>query len=42
MQCDIDEIIYPTLYVLEEVIYSKTGVKGPLKNRQNKDLEDKW
>ena len=23
-------------------IYSKTCVKGPLKNRQNKDLDDKW
>ena len=22
--------------------YSKTCVKGPLKNRQNKDLTDKW
>ena len=22
--------------------YSKTCVKGPLKNRQNKDLNDKW
>ena len=23
-------------------IYSKTYVKRPLKNRQNKDLNDKW
>ena len=23
-------------------IYSKTCVKRPLKNRQNKDLKDKW
>ena len=23
-------------------VYSKTCVKGPLKNRQNKDLNDKW
>ena len=22
--------------------YSKTSVKRPLKNRQNKDLNDKW
>ena len=24
------------------IIYSKTCVKRPLKNRQNKDLNDKW
>ena len=24
------------------IIYSKTCVKRPLKNRQNKDLDDKW
>ena len=26
----------------EHKIYSKTYVKRPLKNRQNKDLNDKW
>ena len=24
------------------ILYSKTCLKGPLKNRQNKDLTDKW
>ena len=27
---------------LSEEIYSKTYVKRPLKNRQNKNLDDKW
>ena len=25
-----------------KVLYSKTRVKQPLKNRQNRDLNDKW
>ena len=29
-------------YVLYHHSYSKNGHKGPLKNRQNKDLYDKW
>ena len=27
---------------MPEYLYSKTGVKRPLKNEQNKDLNDKW
>ena len=27
---------------MKKVNYSKTCVKRPLKNRQNKDLNDKW
>ena len=30
------------LKLLSAPIYSKTCVKRPLKNRQNKDLYDKW
>ena len=29
-------------YTYENTKYSKTGLKQPLKNRQNKDLNDKW
>ena len=29
-------------YTLKHSVYSKTCVKPSLKNRQNKDLNDKW
>ena len=32
----------PIFLQYSTVQYSKTGVKWPLKNRQNKDLNDKW
>ena len=28
--------------IIDRPLYSKTCVKRPLKNRQNKDLYDKW
>ena len=37
--------INPYVYLIEVnncIMYSKTCVKRPLKNRQNKDLNDKW
>ena len=36
------EIIFCHLVMMFESMYSKTCVKQPLKNRQNKDLNDKW
>ena len=30
------------IWIIEIVLNSKTCVKHPLKNRQNKDLHDKW
>ena len=32
----------PIDFKIQNVDYSKTCVKGPLKKRQNKDLYDKW
>ena len=32
----------PTINILAEICYSKTCVKQPLKNRQNKGLNDNW
>ena len=31
-----------TKTVMRWVKYNKTGLKRPLKNRQNKDLNEKW
>ena len=33
-----DDLLFESLHVQ----YSKFSVKQPLKNRQNKDLNDKW
>ena len=30
------------LQTLQQYNHSKTCLKGPLKNKQNKDLNDKW
>ena len=40
----IHEINYSDSYepMYPKLAYSKTCVKRPLKNRQNKDLNDKW
>ena len=34
--------IGPVHAIAELIVYSKTCVKRPLKNRQNNDLNDKW
>ena len=39
---ELPKLFYSNIQDGRHGSYSKTCVKGPLKNRQNKDLNDKW
>ena len=39
---DLNIITKLMMIIIYTNVYSKTCVKRPLKNRQNKDLNDKW